>query len=72
MDWIPVGKELPEIDETEQTKNVLMTDGCGIWVGYFYIFKHMDEWSFSTNPADDRCEINRPTHWMPLPELPGD
>lgn len=63
MDWISVEDKLPPLKADGYSKNVLVTDGADISVGYFLLD------SF----GDYRCYNDWdliPTHWMPLPELP--
>jgi hypothetical protein len=59
--WIPVDENLPE-----KSEEVLVTDGtrCGVasFVDGYTDAVPLQEW--------DGTPV-LPTHWMPLPELPG-
>ena len=57
--WIPVSERLPEDGEV-----VWLWDGKYIGMGYYLVFagQFMDR--------DTPLRPIRPSHWMPLPELP--
>lgn len=74
-EWIDVNDKLPEITDWPQpevglkkmgwSKDVLIClDGLAITTGYY---RSDGQWFIH-----DEHEVNRVTHWMPLPELPDE
>jgi hypothetical protein len=61
MGWIPVDEKKPE-----PFKDVLVTDGTEITVGYYSTSRPWSGWETPENYSGDV------THWQPLPELPDD
>ena len=60
MDWISVKDELPPDDIVGL---LLLTDGSHVWLAYYE-----GQWDM----YDDDYAEYLPTHWMPLPALPGE
>lgn len=63
--WFPAREELPGEDES-----VLVTDGGSIGEA---IMCEGDKWRlFTVNGLSAPAKRDEITHWMPMPELPGD
>jgi hypothetical protein len=61
MDWKP-------IDTAPAFGKVLLTDGDGLWAG----FRMDSNWLFGFRDGDTTVTVRlRPTHWSPMPALPG-
>jgi hypothetical protein len=58
MNWIDVKDQLPE-----EKKQILITDGEFVKLGYFSIWDNGYFWGAPPY-------LSQITHWMPLPELP--
>lgn len=78
VEWISVKDKYPKDYEP-----VLFTDSISIWVGMVQLFKknviywacHPDykrEYWDNNFPASIFLTYCKPTHWMPLPEVPNE
>lgn len=57
--WISVEDRLPEEKDKGESDMVLVTDGEQIWHGHYWY--RINDWI---------SLVRKPTHWMPLPQLP--
>lgn len=79
-DWVSVSDALPDFDgdagdfgDYTFSKDVLVTDGRDVWVGYCVIY--YPEYAQSDPPSwrmkgPDSYTLKSITHWKPLPPLP--
>jgi len=68
-EWIKCSDRLPEIDiDNWYSKICLVTDGKDIGLASRYKEDEYDDWSSSYYIGTD-VDINKITHWMPLPKL---
>lgn len=68
MGWIKCSDRLPQEEE-----NVLLIDFNGdIFAGYFTGKDKWEQPEFQTIPANEYDEVCSATHWMSLPEKPGE